>query len=202
MQVNDSGLPADVAAAVLTRDKERVPLLAIFRVFFTIGATSFGGGLTGWIHRETVTQRGWLTHEQFLSGLALGQVLPGANVTNLAVYIGQLLRGAPGAIIAVVSVLAAPFFLCIGLALIYEDATRIPGFHAAMDGIAAAAVGMILRLGYMGAKSGCNRLATGSVALAVFLAIGVAQWPLFPVIAVAAPLSVWFAWPRGGGAHA
>ena len=187
--------PADGA---MNGQKQRVPLRSIFRVFFMIGATSFGGGLTAWIHRQTVLQRQWLTNEQFLSGLALGQVLPGANVTNLAVYIGQLLRGAPGAFIAVGAVLTAPFFLCIAFALIYDDATKIPGFHAAMDGIAAAAVGMVLRMAYVGANHGCRGVAPALVAVCVFLAIGVMHWPLLPVIAIAAPLSVALAWPRGG----
>ena len=83
----------------------RVPLRDIFRVFFTIGASSFGGGVTGWMHRITVGQRGWLTNEKFLAGLALGQVLPGANVSNMAVYIGQVLRGPLGAVVALGAVL-------------------------------------------------------------------------------------------------
>ena len=184
-------------------DKERVPLASIFRVFFMIGATSFGGGLTAWIHRETVLKRGWLNDQQFLSGLALGQVLPGANVTNLAVYIGQLLRGPLGAAIAVGAVLTGPFFLCIGMSVIYDDAIRIPGFHAAMDGIAAAAVGMILRLGVMGAGC-CRKVAPALIALSMFIAIGLLKWPLLPVILTLAPLSVALAWPRGskaGGAE-
>lgn len=185
----------------MTAEKPRVPLRDIFRVFFTIGATSFGGGLIGWIHRETVLKREWLSQEQFLSGVALGQVLPGANVTNIAIYVGQLLRGGLGATVAVCSVLAPPFFLCIGFALIYERAVAIPGFHAAMDGIAAAAVGMILRLGYMGASHSCRKIAPAVVAAGVFFAIGIEHWPLAPVILVAAPLSIALAWPRGE-AHA
>jgi chromate transporter len=180
----------------MTTNRERVPLRSIFRVFFMIGATSFGGGLTAWIHRETVVRRRWLTDQQFLSGLALGQVLPGANVTNLAVYVGQLLRGSLGATVAVSSVLAGPFFLCIGLAAIYDEAVRIPGFHAAMDGIAAAAIGMILRLGWMGAENGCRSVPSACVALAVFVAIGVMKWPLAPVVLVMAPVSIAMAWMR------
>ena len=122
----------------------KVPLRDIFRVFFTVGASSFGGGVTGWMHRITVDQRGWLTNEKFLAGLALGQVLPGANVTNMAVYIGQQLRGALGALVALVAVLMGPFFLVIAVATLYDEAIKIPGFHSAMDGIAAAAVGMVL----------------------------------------------------------
>jgi chromate transporter len=180
----------------MASDNERVPLAAIFRVFFMVGATSFGGGLTSSIHRETVIQRKWLTNEQFLAGMALGQVLPGGNVSNIAVYVGQTLRGAAGAAIAPCAILTAPFFFCIGMAVVYDDATRIPGFHAAMDGVAAAAIGMMLRMGFMGARHSCARPAPILIAVAVFFGVGVEQWPLLPVLAVAAPLSLWSAWRR------
>lgn len=177
-----------------SEDPPQVPLHEIFKVFFFIGAFSFGGGLIGWIHRETVTKRPWLRDDQFLSGLALGQVLPGANVTNMSVYIGQLLRGWPGAATALLAVLAGPFFLVIALASVYQDAIRIPGFHSAMDGIAAAAVGIVLRLGYVGARHSCRRLPQMAVAVAVFIAIGLMQWPLVPVVVVIAPVSIAIAW--------
>jgi chromate transporter len=175
-------------------DKPPVSLLEIFKVFFLIGAFSFGGGLIGWIHQETVTKRHWLKDEQFLSGLALGQVMPGANVTNMSVYIGQLLRGWVGAGVALMAVLTGPFFLVIALAAVYQDAIRIPGFHSAMDGIAAAAVGIVLRLGYVGARHSCRKLPQIAVAVAVFIAIGLMQWPLVPVVLVIAPVSIAIAW--------
>jgi chromate transporter len=175
-------------------EKPTVPLHQIFRVFFFIGAFSFGGGLIGWIHRETVTKRKWLRDDQFLSGLALGQVLPGANVSNMAVYIGQLLRGWPGAGTALIAVLCGPFFLVIALASVYQDAIRIPGFHSAMDGIAAAAVGIVLRLGWAGARHSCRKFPQAMVAVAVFIAIGLMQWPLVPVVLVVAPVSIAIAW--------
>jgi chromate transporter len=67
-------------------------LSTIFLVFLRIGLVSFGGGLFGWIHREVVAKRGWLTDDEFFSGLALAQVLPGTNVSNMTVIIGQRLR--------------------------------------------------------------------------------------------------------------
>ena len=175
----------------------KVPLRDIFRVFFTIGASSFGGGVTGWMHRIAVEQRGWLTNEKFLAGMALGQVLPGANVTNMAVYIGQQLRGSLGAAVALGAVLMGPFFLVIAVATLYDEAIKIPGFHSAMDGIAAAAVGMVLRIGTAGARHGCRKAAPVVIAIAVFIAIGILQWPLAPVALVAGPISVALAWPRG-----
>ena len=121
-------------------------------------------------------------------------MLPGANVTNLAVYIGQLLRGPVGAATAVGAVLAGPFFLCIALSVVYAEAIKIPGFHAAMDGIAAAAVGMILRLGFMGSAC-CRKPGPAMVALAVFASVGLMHWPLLPVILVLAPVSLAIVWP-------
>ena len=54
-------------------------LADILGVFARLGMASFGGGLSGWMHREVVQQRRWLTEEGFLAGVALGQVLPGAE---------------------------------------------------------------------------------------------------------------------------
>ena len=65
-----------------------------------------------------------------------------------------------------------------------------------MDGVAAAAVGIILRLGFMTARHSCRTLTPALVALAVFIAIGLLHWPLVPVVLVAAPLSVAMIWPR------
>src|SRR3982751_7016842 len=93
-------------------------LLALFRVCAQIGLLSFGGGLTGWVHREVVVRRAWMTEQDFLSGVALGQILPGTNISNLLVYIGQRLHGGLGAVVALGGLLTGPFFAVIGLATI------------------------------------------------------------------------------------
>ena len=54
-----------------------VSLVSLFLVFFRVGLFSFGGGLSGWIYREVVTLRGWMSDDDFFSGLALSQILPG-----------------------------------------------------------------------------------------------------------------------------
>jgi chromate transporter len=77
-----------------------VPLASLYGLFFVVGLSSFGGGLTAWFHREVVLARQWMTDDEFFSGYSLAQVLPGVNSTNMAVYIGQHLRGAIGAAVA------------------------------------------------------------------------------------------------------
>ncbi|MBO0739769.1 MAG: chromate transporter, partial [Alphaproteobacteria bacterium] len=52
------------------RPAARIGLPAIFAAFFWLGVTSFGGGTAGWLYREIVSRRGWITASEFLSGAA------------------------------------------------------------------------------------------------------------------------------------
>jgi len=173
-----------------------VPLVSIFWVFFRIGLFSFGGGLSGWIYRDVVIVRGWMSDADFLSGLALGQILPGANVTNLTVYIGQHLRGPAGAVCALVSLLTGPFFAVIGLAIAYDRLVGMPLVQDAMSGAAAAAVGLLLVVALKGAYQASRRLAPFFILVTTFVAVGILQWPLVGVVLCLAPLSVLLAWIR------
>jgi chromate transporter len=174
--------------------EEPVSLRELFGVFFRIGLLSFGGGLSAWIHRETVVMRSWLTQEDFLSGLALAQVLPGANVSNLAIYIGTRLRGGIGASVALIGLVAGPFVVVILFSLVYRQVADVPVFHAIMNGITAAAIGMVARVALAGAAPIRRKPLALAVMAGVALAVGVLQWPLVPVMIVAAPLSVALAW--------
>jgi len=173
-----------------------VSLLSIYRVFCVLGLLSFGGGVSAWMHREVVQVRGWMTDAEFISGFALAQILPGVNSANLAVYLGQHLRGAPGAAAALIGMLTGPFIVVILAAIAYHRLVGLPGFAAATAGVAAVAVGMLLRLGLTLAWRVPRRLTAYAVMLATFVAVGVLKWPLVPVVAVAAPISIAMAWPR------
>ena len=173
-----------------------VPLLALYRVFFVLGLFSFGGGVSAWMHREVVQMRGWMTDEAFISGFALAQILPGVNSANLAVYIGQHLRGAVGAVVTVVGMLTGPFVVVIVAAVAYHRLVGLPGFAAATAGVAAVAVGMLLRLGLTLARRVPRRPAAYAAMLVTFVAVGVLKWPLVPVVFVVAPISIALAWPR------
>ncbi len=173
-----------------------VRLLSLYMVFFWVGLFSFGGGLVAWLHREVVQVRGWMTDEDFFSGYALSQVVPGVNSTNMSVYIGQRLWGALGALVALLGLLSGPFVVVLGAAVTYQWLSGISGFQAAMAGIAAAAMGLLLRLAISAAQTALRRWSSWLAMLATFIAVGVLQWPLLPVVAVIAPLSVWAAWPR------
>jgi chromate transporter len=178
-----------------------VSLLGLFLVCLQIGLFSFGGGLSGWINQEVVVRRRWMSEDEFLGGLALCQVMPGINVTNLIVYIGQRVRGVPGALVGLVGLVIGPFFVVIGLVAIYERVAGVPWLQAAFDGMAAAAVGLLLLVGFKGVQRVGRRPSAALVIAAIVITVGILQWPLVPVVLVMAPVSVALAWSAASHAR-
>jgi chromate transporter len=177
----------------------KVPLGSLYSVFFRLGLVSFGGGTSAWLYSETVEMRRWVTREVFLAGFALGQILPGVNSTNVTIYIGQRLRGAPGATVALAGLLSGPFVIVLVAGAAYHYLVRIPGFDAAMAGVASVAVGMLLRLGVVQARRVQRNPIPVAVMAATFVAVGVLKWPLAVVVLVLAPVSIAAAWLRSTG---
>jgi chromate transporter len=158
---------------------------------------SFGGALSGWMHRELVARRQWIDEEDFLSGLALGQIMPGANVANLSLYIGQRLRGGVGAAVALTGMLLPPAILVVLLAIVYERFAAIAWAHRFIDGVAAAAIGLLVVVGVKATRRVGWRVAPVMVLAAILLGVGLLRWPMVPVVLVLMPVSVALAWPRG-----
>lgn len=131
-----------------------------------------------------------------MSGLAICQILPGTNVSNLTVYIGQKLRGLAGACTALFALLCGPFLAVIGLASVYGALKTLSFTDAAMDGIAAAAIGLLLII----IGRGTWRFGRNPVALAAmfgtFAGVALLHWSLPLVVAVIGPMSVLAAWLR------
>jgi chromate transporter len=173
------------------RPQARLP--EILRVFTTLGLASFGGGLPGWMHREVVLKRNWMGEESFLAGLALGQVLPGPNSVNLALYIGQQLRGWPGAAMAFLGILGPPFLFILGLALLYGWAGGAAGLGVVLAGVAAAGLANSLTVGLRTARRMRGAWPWVMAGL-TFLAIGVLRLPMIPVVLVLIPASIALAW--------
>ena len=165
-------------------------LLTYATVIARIGLTSFGGGLSAWMMRIIVQERAWMTEPEFLTGLALCQIFPGVNTLNLAIWIGYRLRGTVGAVVGALAMIIPGALVLIALALALTSLATYAPVGAALDGIAAAAIGLGAS---MGLRAG-SRAARGAIPVlvmaATFGAIGVLHWPLVPVVAVAAPLSI------------
>ena len=172
----------------------RVPLLAILAVFAKIGLMSFGGALSGWMHREIVVRRRWMDEADFLSGLALGQIMPGANVANLSLYIGQRLRGGIGAVVALLGMLLPPMIVVLALGMLYDRVAGILWLHRFIDGVAAAAIGLTIMVGIRASRRVERRLGPVTILLLLFFTVGVLRWPMVPVVICVTPASIALAW--------
>lgn len=159
-----------------------------------ISLLSFGGGLNAWAYRVIVEEKRWLTNMEFLSALAFCRILPGPNQVNLAVYVGTLLRGLPGAISALLGLILLPFFIVLAAGILYFHLHHVEAVEAALRGMAIVAVGMTAGMGVKMASNQPFSYESLVIGLSLFFAIGILRWPLIPVLAVALPISIAFSY--------
>jgi chromate transporter len=177
-----------------------IGLPAIVAAFFWLGVTSFGGNTAAWIYHQIVQHRHWVSGADFLSGVALGRIMPGSGGVNLTVQVGQRLRGGTGAAAAVVGLLSGPLVIVVALAMAYTRIRWSPAVHAILDGITAAAIGLTFATGLKLLPSSSTRLGQLAVTLATVLCVGVLRWPMLPVVLCLAPVSIGLALVRSRNA--
>ena len=119
-------------------------LTALFLVFMKVGAILFGGGyvLVALIRSNLVTRLGWISERQLLDAIAMGQVTPGPLSTT-ATFIGYLLGGFPGAVIATVAIFLPAFFFVAISGPLVPRLRRSPLAGAVLDGVNVAALALI-----------------------------------------------------------
>jgi chromate transporter len=122
--------------------------LALFDTFYRVGSLVFGGGhvVLPLLQREVVPA-GWVTNDQFLTGYAAAQAVPGPLFTFSA-FLGAVSKPTPngwlGALIALVAIFLPSFLLVIGILPFWNRLRSIEAFQAALRGINAAVVGILL----------------------------------------------------------
>ncbi len=121
-------------------------LWALFVAFNRLALQGFGGVLAV-AQRELVERLGWLTNEEFLETLSIAQVLPGPNVVNLSLMIGDRFFGFRGAFVALGGMLVLPFCLVIGMAAMYGQLATHAVVGNALRGMGAVSAGLILATG-------------------------------------------------------
>src|SRR5262245_22441043 len=163
-------------------EKPNVPLSTLMGVFFRVGMASFGGSTAAFLYREVVQVRRWMSEEEFLAALTLSQVMPGANPVNMALYVGAQLRGGAGAFAAAFGLVGPPFVVILILGVLYTTYGESAVVQAALGGIVAVGVAMVLQLGVQLAR-GIRRIIPALIAATIFTLVGVLNWPMIPVVA-------------------
>ena len=112
--------------------------------FFKVGAFTFGGGLSvlAFMQDQVVNQLHWLTQQQFLDGLALGQLTPGP-ILMLAAFVGYQSAGVAGALAGAGAIFLPAFLLMLSILPMYARFKRVTWMKAALKGISPAVIGMI-----------------------------------------------------------
>ncbi len=112
--------------------------------FFKVGALTFGGGLTmiAFIHEQVVNQFRWLTPQEFIDGLALGQITPGP-ILMVAAYVGYKVAGIVGAVFAAAAVFLPAFMMMLAMLPVFDHVRTLVWAKAALQGIGPAVIGVI-----------------------------------------------------------
>lgn len=144
--------------------------LDLFVTFFKIGLFGFGGGFALIpLMRQAVAVHHWLSPQQFLSAIAIGQVTPGP-VAISATFVGFHVAGWLGAVAATVGVFSPSALLTAVLMAAYARVSRYPAFHAVLGSVLAAVVGLIAGVTWKLGLQAITGFVPAAVALAVVLA--------------------------------
>src|SRR5919204_4985604 len=136
--------------------------------FLRLGTFGFGGpiALAGYMQKDLVEERRWISRQDYLEGLALAQLAPGPLAAQLAIYLGWVRARVLGATLVAFAFIAPSFLMVLALSALYVRFGGLPWMQGAFYGIGAAVVAIIVlsaaKLVRM--TAGCGRPPPWSVA--------------------------------------
>jgi chromate transporter len=167
--------------------------------FLTIGLLGFGG-IAQSAQYVMVEQRKWLSPKEFVELFGVCAILPGGNIINASVMLGDRYHGPIGSLVCLLSLMLAPLALLLGVALAYDTYSYLPDVRAATAGGASVAAGLIFGTAARLAKGVEPTIAAVAAGVATFLIVGVLRLPIWVVVATIAPLAI--LWTLRGGRRA
>jgi chromate transporter len=134
----DESVPSETVAVSVWR---------FYAYFLRLGAAGFGGpiALAGFMQRDLVDERRWISQQDYLDGLALAQLAPGPLAAQLAMYLGYVRAGTPGATIVSVCFVLPSFLMVWAISVAYVRFGGLPWMQALFYGVGAAVIGIIAR---------------------------------------------------------
>jgi chromate transporter len=171
----------------------------LFLSFTWLALQGFGGVLAV-AQRVLCEDKRWVTKEEFLELLAVGQVLPGPNVCNIALMIGDRFFGWRGAFAALGGMMAVPLLIVMALAVLYVEFAANPLVAGALRGMGAVAAGLIigtaLKLAPALRRNPMGILISVAFAAATFVLVALLRYPLVWVLLGLGAVACTVAWLR------
>ena len=169
----------------------------LFWSFTWLALQGFGGVLAV-VQRELVEKKRWMTNDEFVEDWAVAQIMPGPNVVNLSIMIGERYFGWRGAVAALAGMLTFPLILVLAVAVVYAQFASQPAVAGALRGMGAVAAGLIAGMG-LKLSSTLRKHPLGLVMCVVLvtltvIAMAVLRWPLFwtlPSVGLLACVLTW-----------
>jgi chromate transporter len=144
-----------MAQPELQSSPDRYTLAQLVGYFLRLGTTGFGGpiALVGYMQRDLVEKRDWISLKDFREGLALAQLAPGPLAAQLAIYLGWIHHGVLGATLVAVAFVLPSFVMVLAISAFYLAYGGISWMQGAFYGIGAAVIAIIGRSAYKLTKS-------------------------------------------------
>jgi chromate transporter len=169
-----------------------VDFWSAFRYWLKLGCINFGGpaGQIAIMHRDLVERRRWISEERFLHALNFCMLLPGPEAQQLATYVGWLLHGTAGGLVAGVFFVLPSVFVLLGLSYVYAAHGSVPAVAWALAGLKPVVVAIVIEAVWRIGGRALRRPAHVVLAAGAFVAIHLLGVP-FPWIVLGAGLAGW-----------
>ncbi len=168
-------------------------------VAFTLLALQGFGGVLAVSQRMLCDQKRWLTQEQFVEVLALGHVLPGPSVCNLALIVGDRFFGWRGAFVALAGMMVVPVLIVLAITAAYAQVKFHPAVSGALRGMGAITAGLIIGTGLTLVRTLAGNAMRAPVCIlvgtATFAAVALLHWPVWTSLGIALVAGA-YAWHR------
>ena len=169
------------------------PLWALIRYFLRLGSLGFGGpvALIGYMHRDLVAGRRWISDADYNEGLALAQIAPGPLAAQLAIYLGYVHYRLRGATLVGLAFVLPSFLMVLALSVAYTAYGGLPWMQAVFYGVGAGVIGLIATSAVKLTRKSLGRdlwlwayygvaaavtVVTHTEPVLLFLGAGVVQW--------------------------
>jgi len=140
-------------------------LRQLVQYFFKLGYAGFGGpvALIGYMHRDLVEERKWISEEEYKDGLALAQLAPGPLAAQLSIYLGYVHFKIVGATLTGLAFVLPSFIMVVLIGIAYKMYGGLPWMQAIFYGVGAAVVGIIIISSYKLAEKSISKFNVKSI---------------------------------------